>query len=439
MEGLIIVLVLLLLLLFGEKLILAFGLLLLFFMETRTNNYRVKGGNEVLDLIRGGKTIPPLEEKGHRLRPDYKSRIDEYAYDAIVNRKYPELKHYRDETCTPLRRVLSSDFPRLKYHRRNNELKLTLHWGQLKLMLTEVEFLTLVLKENPVLPIYMVYAGAAPGNHILYLSELFPTVHFELYDPNEFQIQDTDMIKTHVQFFRDEDAKQWNVTDKYVVFVSDIRTEPATEEMVMRDMEMQKGWYQMMNPELSMFKFRLPWSPGTTQYLDGEIYIQPFPGPTSTETRLIVRKNAQIVDYDNTKYEEQLFHHNTIERNQCHEHVLGNVNIETDGIDNCYDCAAFIHIISEYINTTGSNKTVADMVVELQREIMNGKYTIKSRTIESIDTYLKLVRKEIYYPCRDKNCSICGNAKKEIGRLRFKGKHSKATVDNFEKTNILHI
>ncbi len=424
MKGLIIVLVLLLLLIFGEKLILAFGLLILLFMD-----YKSTG-----TVYGGAHDIPSVFQKGHKLRPDYKSRIDEYAYDALFNNKYPELKHYRDETCTPLRRILSSDFPRLKYHRRNNELKLTLHWGQLKLMLTEVEFLTLVLKENPTLPIYMIYAGAAPGNHILYLSELFPTVHFELYDPNNFQIQDTDMIKTHVQFFRDEDAKQWNVSDKYVVFVSDIRTEPATEEMVMRDMEMQKGWYQMMNPELSMFKFRLPWSPGSTPYLEGEIYIQPFPGPTSTETRLIVRKNAPIIDYDNTQYEEQLFHHNTIERNQCHEHVLGDVSIEKDGIDNCYDCAAFVHIVSEYIKTSGSSKTVEDMIVELQREIMNGKYTIKSRTVESIDTYLKLVRKEIYYPCKNSKCEVCGNAKKEIGRIRFKGKRSKATVDNFNKT-----
>ena len=35
----------------------------------------------------------------------------------------------------------------------------------------------------------VIYAGAAPGLHIEYLSKLYPSHRFYLYDPNEFKIE----------------------------------------------------------------------------------------------------------------------------------------------------------------------------------------------------------------------------------------------------------
>ena len=37
-----------------------------------------------------------------------------------------------------------------------------------------------------------------------------------------------------------------------------------------------------------MLKFRLPWRAGDTEYLDGEVRLQPYAKPRSTETRLLV-------------------------------------------------------------------------------------------------------------------------------------------------------
>lgn len=37
-----------------------------------------------------------------------------------------------------------------------------------------------------------------------------------------------------------------------------------------------------------MLKFRLPWRPGETEYLAGEVRLQPYAKPRSTETRLLV-------------------------------------------------------------------------------------------------------------------------------------------------------
>ncbi len=56
------------------------------------------------------------------------------------------------------------------------ESKTVVHWGQRKLLMHEIEFLTkhLGTEQRAVL----VYAGAAPGTHISLLSDLFPSVVF---------------------------------------------------------------------------------------------------------------------------------------------------------------------------------------------------------------------------------------------------------------------
>ena len=166
------------------------------------------------------------------------------------------------EKKTSIHRILDQS-KRAAYQRRSFEFKRALHWGQLKLFLTEVEFLTKVLELKPTKKIVMVYAGAAPGHHTKYLQGMFPDIRFELYDPNDFAIENDKMINIHIQFFTDKDAEHWRDTaakeDLFLVFCTDVRTEPATEENVKRNMAMQLKWWQIMNPELSMFKFRLPW------------------------------------------------------------------------------------------------------------------------------------------------------------------------------------
>ena len=56
------------------------------------------------------------------------------------------------------------------------------HWGQRKLLLTEILFFTLHGKPNTT----VIYAGAAPSDHMLFLSKMFPTYHFVLVDPERW-------------------------------------------------------------------------------------------------------------------------------------------------------------------------------------------------------------------------------------------------------------
>jgi cap2 methyltransferase len=254
---------------------------------------------------------------------------------------------------------------RKKYYKRTKEIRNVIHWGQRKLILSEIEFLTRYIKtETNKKPIYVIYAGGAPGTHILYLTKMFPDIYFELYDPREFSTKLTkcNRINTHIQYFTNETANKWKSIehiDKNILFISDIRTSDVNtmnlvdvENRVSIDNQNQLEWYTTMEPQLTMLKFRLPYdSDKKTEYLNGDIYIQPYAPQTSTETRLIVSKGAKMKKYDDRKFEEQLFHFNNHERILNYDNILYNTPVEQKhGITNNYDGASEIHILENYIN-----------------------------------------------------------------------------------------
>jgi hypothetical protein len=402
-----------------------------------------------------------IDEKGNKIDDDYIKCLDNETKSLLSGKKQIQLSHLAPE---PKRSKTFSRILNLNevapYTRRTGTFKRQLHWGQLKLFLSEVEFLNQVLLEikskkggthkksvNKYLlgstlthnllgstlthnllgstlthnlsssildnldgrQIIMVYAGAAPGLHIGYLQSLFPQIKFELYDPNKFAKINNEMISVHRQFFMDIDAEYWRdyaqKTNAYLVFVSDIRSEPASQENIIRNMSMQLKWWQIMQPELSMFKFRLPWEEGKTEYPFGHIYVQAFPGATSTETRLIVKKNAKLVEYDNKQYENACFYHNTVTREMYHKTKLGDLNLERDGLDNCYDCTSFIHIMSEYLKLTKKSQSLlVSLLQKVQYKISFGQDNIKNKTIYDIDSTLTRLVKACQP--RDKSKSI---------------------------------
>lgn len=381
------------------------------------------------------KIVFPLvsDDLDHKLNTDV--NYNPYILEVLQGKKSMHIMHTLD--ARPVIKYTAKDrlldlSKQKKYERRTYEYKPALHWGQLKLFLSEVEFLTKVyqLASSQSKEIWFVYAGAAPGHHIKFLSELFPTIHFELYDPNKFVVKDSVMIKTHVQFFMDDDAKYWaEQKDKFVVFCSDIRTEPATHENIVRNMNMQLEWWKIMNPELSMFKFRLPWELGTTEYPDGEIYIQAYPGPTSSETRLICKKNAELKMYDNTQYEDACFYHNSETRVRKYQTILGNLVLARDGLDMCYDCASFIYIMQEYLKVMGLPMTsLRKLLNKIQQEISFGRDTVLSHSIKHFSESLITLSKLAYIPCLNDKCKICISGHQFIDP-NHRG-ISKATIEN---------
>ncbi|GET92856.1 hypothetical protein, conserved [Leishmania tarentolae] len=91
--------------------------------------------------------------------------------------------HYPSSLPFPV--LLGDDFPAEPYRSRNKEMKSAIHWGQRKLLLSEIQLLSMYCR--PEISYHIVYAGAAPGTHLAFLDEMFSRRHtWELIDPGRF-------------------------------------------------------------------------------------------------------------------------------------------------------------------------------------------------------------------------------------------------------------
>jgi hypothetical protein len=223
---------------------------------------------------------------------------------------------YESRADVPFSRILA-DALRMKYRRRKGENKTVIHWGQRKLFMSELEFLTEYGTPNTT----VVYAGAAPGTHTRYLIDLFPDLKFVLVDPAPFssKLSEGPRCFLRQELFTDEVAREFEGLDN-VLFLCDIRScdwsnmdDAAVEDKVLEDMLAQQQWHDIIKPRKSMLKFRLPWTPGQTEYLAGDVYLQAFGPITTTETRLIPHGHDRTL-WDNKQYEEQMFYFNTVTR-----------------------------------------------------------------------------------------------------------------------------
>jgi hypothetical protein len=282
------------------------------------------------------------------------------------------------------------------------------HWGQLKLFYTEIEFITLCIERGYNLDnCTMLYIGAAPGTHIKYLHKLFPTLHWILIDPNHFNIHENDYIDIFTKkdgFFTDDMIpliKSHHFIKRYpnLLFISDIRTN-TQETTIFKEMLDQQRWLLKLRADMSMLKFRLPYTikDGNSNwkyslqdikpyiktnikyktgaynlyYLYGDIYVQLFPPKFSTETRLIIdrkRDGYKMYNYNTVVYEEKCFHYNTnIRIVPCHYKQAENLKYHILGATNNYETCSEYYIVEQYLLAT-NNIATFDNVCKLLYEI----------------------------------------------------------------------
>ena len=130
----------------------------------------------------------------------------------------------------------------LPYIERPDSERSTLHWGQLKLFMSELWFMMKYTKGAKSL----VYAGAAPGNHIPFLAGLFPHIQFILYDPAPFCKGLTGgrskNVRCYNELFTENSVKKYmikgNSSSSSMLFICDIRTGPF-EKFVKDDINRQ--------------------------------------------------------------------------------------------------------------------------------------------------------------------------------------------------------
>jgi hypothetical protein len=272
------------------------------------------------------------------------------------------------------------------------------HFGQLKLFFSELEFLTICCK-NEFYNATVIYVGAAPGTHLILLQQFFPHLHWILYDPNPFHIKKNDKVDIINEYFTDESITKilnhkFVKNTEFKLFISDIRVS-TNENQVFNDMISQQRWLLQLQSDMSMLKFRLPYtlSEGRTNweysmediqgyvnlpkkmikkdyilyYLSGRVYTQIYPPNHSTETRLII-KNYNIKPYNTTQYEEQCYYYNTHIRHLymtykdselLKHHIVGM-------FDNYETCSQY-HIVEEYLqlNNTKSSVNILNILYDI--------------------------------------------------------------------------
>jgi hypothetical protein len=272
--------------------------------------------------------------------------------------------------------VLREDDLELEYRRRRDEEKNCVSYGQRKLLLSLVSFLSKHCRdiENAVI----LYAGAAPGLNIGIAASLFPKFSWHLYDPARFGLT-TNMEKkifVYRKYFDDEVATYW-AGKQNIIFISDIRTADYTkaknldenEDQIEHDMEMQRKWVEIIRPIRCQLKFRLSYTlegrKNEFEYFDGIIYKQPFAPQTSTETRLVLSgKDLKYKIYDCNKYEKQLFYHNVVVR-ETNKYD----NPEADGVElvNDWDSKCEVTIWKDFLGEKGNKDEILRLSIEATR------------------------------------------------------------------------
>jgi len=234
-----------------------------------------------------------------------------------------------------------------KYVDRPKFTRINIRQGQLKLFLTELEFYMRRGGEVET----VIYVGAAPGHHQKLLVKLFPRWHFVFYDPREFEKEliQAPNVDLRQEFFSDEEAekvrKEFGV--KKVLFLSDIRTgeREEHEREVQVNMAQQLKWCQIIKPKRAFLKFRLPFAEKRpVNYFTGDIYLQPFCGPESSEGRLDTDCD-KIRIWNNDTYNGQFHYWQVNQRPAFHKFEP----VELPGIDHCWDCWALHQIAAKAI------------------------------------------------------------------------------------------
>lgn len=388
-------------------------------------------------------------------------------------------------------RKLDKDCPRLAYN-HYEDIKFSGHWGQRKLLYTEIEFFSIasrfldINKKNCLI----VYIGAANGVRDNIYKKLFPDTQFLLYDPQPFAIKESEqfIIKTDKDgFFSDEKIKEvFDIAKgRKIIYICDIRSD-TSEYAIWDNMQQQQRWGIKLGAEMMMLKMRFPYTSiiehGVKEdihvkpyelgeikdqviilnekqnnellYLMGNIYFQIHAPKRSTETRLITGKikymnkdekyekdgeKYALKYYDADKYEEQLNYFNVVYRTQRYKYKESEDMVNhIIGFDMGYDMTGEYAICDKYFRYYKKEEYSHENIVKLLNEINIFMNVITNVTclvtfplVSYSDNYLSMLE--------DKKCgSKCTEYYKRVVKLIYKN------VDNYKaqkalvlKSNIL--
>lgn len=247
--------------------------------------------------------------------------------------------HCAPHSHPPWHSTLTPDAPEAEYS-RDTETNV-LHFGQLKLLCCEIQFLRRVGNWEGCT---LIYAGASPGIHLPLLMRMFRGLRFVLIDPHRSAVGRGSRRVRILRTCMTDDLAH-HLAQQYgerLLFVSDVRvagprneTDDEHQARIERDMHAQMRWHGILNPRASLLKFRLPWNRPFTEYLDGTLFLPIYGKRLTHEARLFVPRGAGTMQYDNQKYQRQMAYFNQVTR---HARYQG---------DMCFDCYSLVHLLGE--------------------------------------------------------------------------------------------
>lgn len=202
------------------------------------------------------------------------------------------------------------------------------HMGQMKLLISEIAFLNDFADDGTI----VVYVGAADGTHIPTLDSMFQPMKlcWHLFDPSRFSPevmlwmrQNQLRVFVYRRCFYADDAAYFKGF-RAVLLISDIRNKEdfldndsiPEETNVVQDQAMQMDWVKSMQPTACCLKFRgtfdymINTDAEEFEYINGELRIQAWPRPNSTELRLVASRPYSYRMYSSRQLDEAMSYYN---------------------------------------------------------------------------------------------------------------------------------
>jgi hypothetical protein len=254
---------------------------------------------------------------------------------------------------------------RKKYkEKQNKDILPIINQGQLKLLLSELEFLSIINIKNlckKYKKITILYVGCSPFNHgvaMLNFYSKYP-IQWVLVDPRPINPKCTKFPKVNfIQSLMDQKlCEEINSKYKNIILISDIRfsgddTDIKTKDII-RDQNLHNNFIKILKPLYSFLKFRYPF-PHVFESMNipfpNKFYLQAFCKSDSTETRMLLKdvKEFKFSTLEDSKeYEEKCFFYTcNIKRHRIADCELTKV---LDGWHcKCYDCLLMFHIFKNF-------------------------------------------------------------------------------------------
>ncbi len=237
------------------------------------------------------------------------------------------------------------------------------HMSKLKQCSLGLEAITLMVTRVPHLK-HIVYAGAAPGQHVLFLAEAFPSLEFHLYDPAPFLLREkadldpeyaavADRIHINATPFTEALAIEWAERSRETAFVCDVRSggdyQEEFELEIGNNMRRQHVWWEKMRPAAALLRIRFPdRGPPTVEYPEGMILTRPFGPPGAAEANLLIWQGSRLVEYDPRWFRDAMtFVNTTLRETVLYDHKIPPGYIR--GLCRCFDCARLVAAVETYV------------------------------------------------------------------------------------------